>query len=100
MSVITGCDYSAGKSNFMITIHEMGHAFDLAHAEMWTETTTGSIAMKDPAGKPQEEKDGRPYTEYTDMWGVMGAGQTYQVRETENEKPRPYLLTVTVLCLP
>ena len=72
MSQIAGCDYATGKGNFMITAHEMGHAFDLAHAEMWTETTSTQKTLKDPAAST-----GRAYTEYMDYWSLMGNGLDY-----------------------
>ena len=69
MSQIAGCDYAVGWMNGILTAHEMGHAFDLAHAEMWTETSSDKKIMKDPAAK-----SGSSYTEYQDYWAVMGNG--------------------------
>ena len=48
MSQISGCDYGVGEGPWMITSHEMGHSLDLAHAEMWTNTDSSQVAMKDP----------------------------------------------------
>ena len=67
-SQISGCDYSVGWMNSLLTAHEMGHAFDLAHAEMWSNTDTDKKIMKDPGCC------GSPYTEYQDYWSVMGNG--------------------------
>ena len=69
MSQIAGCDYAVGWMNGVLTAHEMGHAFDLAHAEMWTNTDSSKKIMKDPASQ-----DGEKYSEYQDYWSVMGNG--------------------------
>ena len=76
---------SNGKFNFLVTIHEMGHAFDIAHAEMWTETSTDSRFYKDPAGMPQAEKNGQKFTEYVQGRegidrGVLGGHGAMAVR--------------------
>ena len=45
-SQISGCDFGVSKNAWTITTHEMGHALDLAHAEMWTNTEKSQITMK------------------------------------------------------
>ena len=87
MSQLAGCDFGSGRIPGIIIAHEIGHAYDLSHAEMWDNTETHSLTMKDPAASA-----GQPRTEYQDYWSVMGKGVDYNeldrlrlswVRETE-----------------
>ena len=72
-SRIAGCDFGVARAAWMITSHEMGHAFDAAHAEMWTNVDTKQLALKDP-GASQGEK----HSEYMDHWAIMGDGLDFQ----------------------
>ena len=61
MSQIAGCDYAVGWMNGVLTAHEMGHAFDLAHAEMWTNGPSL------PSGSPAPRARTRPTTLVTSV---------------------------------
>ena len=75
-SAIAGCDWANGRANWGITTHEMGHALDLAHTEMWANHDTNNLYGKDPGAS--NAKNGGYYTEYMDYWSTMGKGIDWQ----------------------